>query len=73
MTRLKCLNYQCGKASGTNQEKHKIYETKMIKWDDESVDIRNQKSSCYGRDRQARQKIFYQFRKDHEKIAIDNI
>ena len=31
MTRLKCLNYQCGKASGTNQEKHKIYETKMIK------------------------------------------
>ena len=73
MTRLKCLNDQCEKASETSQEKHKIYETKMIKWNDESIDARNQRSSCCERDHQARQRIFYRFRKDHEKIAIDNI
>ena len=73
MTRLKCLNYQCGKTLKTDQEKHKIYKTKMIRWNDKSINVRNQKSSCYERDRQAHQEIFYQFRKNHEKIATDNI
>ena len=45
----------------------------MIKWNSESTDVRNQKSSYCERDRQAHQKIFYQFRKDQEKIVIDNI
>ena len=73
MIRLECFNDQCKKASKTNQEKDKIYETKMIRWNDESIDVRDQKSSCCERDRQARQEIFYRFRKDHEKIAIDSI
>ena len=60
MIKLKCLNYQCEKASRTNQEKYKIYETKIIKWNNESVDARDQKSSCCERDRQTCQKIFYQ-------------
>ena len=73
MIKLKYFNYQCGKASETNQKKHKIYKTKMVKWNDESIDARDQKSSCCERGCQVHQKIFYQFRKDHEKIAIDNI
>ena len=72
MTRFKYLNYQCEKASKTSQKKHKIYETKMIRWNNESVDTRNQESSCCERDRQARQEIFYQFRKNYEKIATDS-
>ena len=59
--------------SETSQEKHKIYETKMIKWNDQSVDVRNQRSLYCERDRQIHQKIFYQSWKDHEKIATDNI
>ena len=73
MIRFKYFNYQCEKVSRTSQEKHKIYETKLIKWNDESVDARNQKSSCCERDRQTHQEIFYQFRKDHKKIVTDNI
>ena len=73
MTKFKCFHDQCGKASETSQKKHKIYETKMIRLNGESIDARNQRSSCCERDRQARQEIFYQFRKDHEKIATDNI
>ena len=73
MTKLKYFNYQCGKTSETSQKKHKIYETKMMKWNDESVDVRNQKLSCCKRDSQAHQKIFYQFQNDHEKIVTDNI
>ena len=46
---------------------------KMIKWNNESVDARNQRSSCYERDYPAHQKIFYQFQKDHEKVIINNI
>ena len=41
MTRLKNFDYQCEKASETGQEKHKIYETKMIRWNDELIDARN--------------------------------
>ena len=59
--------------SETSQKKYKIYETKMTRWNDESIDVRNQKSSCYERDYQAHQKLFYQFQKDHEKIIINNI
>ena len=55
------------------QEKHKIYRTKMIKWNDESIDAWNQRSSCYERDCQVYQKIFYQSRKNHKKIATDRI
>ena len=73
MTRLKCFNYQCEKISETSQEKHKIYETKMIKWNDESVDVRDQRLLCCEWDCQVHQQIFYQFQKDHEKIATDSI
>ena len=45
----------------------------MIKSNDESVNSRNQRSSCRERDRQAHQKIIYQFQEDHEKIATDRI
>ena len=54
MTRLKYFHDQCEKASETNQRKYKIYETKIIKWNDELVDARGQKSLCCERDRQAR-------------------
>ena len=73
MTKSKCFNYQCKKASRTNQEKHKIYEMKMIKWNDKSVDTRNQRSLYYKGNCQIHQEIFYQSRKDYEKIAIDNV
>ena len=73
MTKFKCFNYQYKKAWETNQEKHRIYETKMIRWNNESIDARNQKSSYCERDCQVHQKIFYQFWKDHEKIVTDNI
>ena len=45
----------------------------MIRWNDESVDAQNQKLSYCEQDRQVYQRIFYQFKKDHKKIAIDNI
>ena len=51
MTKLKYFNYQCRKASETSQKKHKIYETKIIKWNNESVDARNQKLLYRERDR----------------------
>ena len=73
MTRFKCFNYQCGKASKTTQEKYKIFKTKMIRWNNESVNVRDQRSLYCERDRQTHQKIFYQSRKDYEKIATDNI
>ena len=46
---------------------------KMIKWNDESIDARDQRLSCCERNRQAYQEIFYQFWKKHKKIATDNI
>ena len=44
----------------------------MIKWNGELVDAWNQKLLCCERDRQVHQEIFYQFRKDHEKITTDS-
>ena len=42
----------------------------MIKWNDESIDARNQKSSYCERDRQARQEIFYQSRKIMKRLQL---
>ena len=59
MTKFKCFHYQWKKASETNQEKHKVYEMKMIRRNNELINARDQKSLCCKRDCQIHQEIFY--------------